>query len=892
MKDRSIATSRTFRFFVGCVVVIVVLTILAGIVPVHVPRNAPHSADPVLLTSPPFYRHHVKNVANAVSSLQSSGMTTQAGDSIWCFVAISTASSQTVTGVQDSNLNNLVQKGVATQSTSVAVYAFVEDNVVGTTGLKFTESNSAATNVVLMCVDFDTQNPNPSLDVIGSASTNAGSLTASASCTTTIDEDVVFLAVGTGASPTITASGGDVLLDTGAAGASNIISGADLYENQTTHGAITLSAALSTSHPWAALALGIRPPPIPAAPTGLALGTVTATTIALTWTNPNTQGFALSNDTIYEFASSTCTGGPAASFSTGGSATTGTATGLSSATTYGFKVAAWNISGSTPSSCLSGQTLPAAPTSLAVTGTTTTSVSLSWTNPSGTLTDDKLHHLANSASCSSGTATTDIGSVVTSYTKTGLASNTYYCMYVVAVDSAGVSAASNIITVVTNTVPAAPTALAVTSTTVSSISLSWSLPSGGGLNGSTIYYAQGQCGTSYTATVSIAGGSTTTGTVSGLTTDKVYDFAVTSWNATGQSAQSSCVSGVTATVPAAPTSLLVVSTTTTTASLSWTNPSGGGLLNVTLWQWSSGTCAGTYSVSYSETVVTSATVTALTSATTYSFKVSAWNATGNSPLSGCVAATTLAAAPTGLAALYTGVANITIGWTNPPGTLTTDYVYWAVGTSCVSATQVVLASPSTTYTLAGLSQNTTYCFYVEAVTAGGPSAPSATITASIVPVPNGLVVTSLAQTSIGIMWRNWGLVSNLTIYYGTSCAAPFTPLSTGSEINAWTFARLSPGTKYCIYIEAWNGSTYSVARPYVNGTTSASGFPPTSGGSGTANFPPSTRNNTTIPSFDGISVIDYAFVTVGVGVVLVAIGLASRAGPARNRRRKRRRNYG
>jgi chitinase len=84
------------------------------------------------------------------------------------------------------------------------------------------------------------------------------------------------------------------------------------------------------------------------------------------------------------------------------------------------------------------------------------------------------------------------------------------------------------------------------------------------------------------------------------------------------------------TAPAAPTGLTITGTTSSSASLSWTAPSG--------------TVTGYYveeNGSQAASVTgTSATVTGLAASTTYSFTVIAYNSAGRSPASGAVSATT------------------------------------------------------------------------------------------------------------------------------------------------------------------------------------------------------------------------------------------------------------
>jgi hypothetical protein len=87
-----------------------------------------------------------------------------------------------------------------------------------------------------------------------------------------------------------------------------------------------------------------------------------------------------------------------------------------------------------------GTTAPAAPTGLTVTGTTSSSVSLSWTAPSGTVTGYDVEE--NGSQVASVTGTTA--------TITGLAASTTYSFTVIAVNSAGQSPPSSAVSATTS----------------------------------------------------------------------------------------------------------------------------------------------------------------------------------------------------------------------------------------------------------------------------------------------------------------------------------------------------------------------------------------------------------------------------------------------------------
>ena len=196
---------------------------------------------------------------------------------------------------------------------------------------------------------------------------------------------------------------------------------------------------------------------------------------------------------------------------------------------------------------------PATPTGLAVTGTTSNSVSLTWNASAGATGYTVRRNGANPATVST-----------TSTTITGLAANTSYSFTVSASNSAGSSAQSAPVTATTagggTQVPPTPSGLAVTGTTCTSVSLSWSASSG-----ATSYRVYR--GTALAATVTGTGT-----TVTGLSASTAYAFRVSAVNAAGESAQSGPVNATTPSCPPAGSArswpyLDVTATTPTMASV-------------------------------------------------------------------------------------------------------------------------------------------------------------------------------------------------------------------------------------------------------------------------------------------------------------------------------------
>jgi chitinase len=175
-----------------------------------------------------------------------------------------------------------------------------------------------------------------------------------------------------------------------------------------------------------------------------------------------------------------------------------------------------------------GQTqVPPVPSGLAVSGTTSSSVSLSWNASSGA-TGYNVYRGGSKIASVSGT----------SYTDSGLSASTSYSYTVSATNSAGESAQSGAVTGTTTSggpsVPPTPSGLVVSGTTSSSVSLSWNASSGA--TGYNVYRGGSK----------IASVSGTSYTDSGLSASTTYSYAVSATNSAGESAKSSAVSATTA----------------------------------------------------------------------------------------------------------------------------------------------------------------------------------------------------------------------------------------------------------------------------------------------------------------------------------------------------------
>jgi hypothetical protein len=286
----------------------------------------------------------------------------------------------------------------------------------------------------------------------------------------------------------------------------------------------------------------------------------------------------------------------------------------------------------------SGGAAPATPgqvTGLAASGATSSTMTLSWSAPSsgGTPTAYTVNYQVTGAGSWTSATTSASGSP---FTVTGLSASTSYEFEVIATNSGGSGAASSTVTASTGAptaAPGAPTNLAASEATSSTMELTWGAPgSGGTVSGYSAYFKLHSGSTWSLATAGLAA-SATSYTVTGLASGTSYDFYVAANSAGSGSTSSSTVTASTTTIagPNAVTALAAGTVTNFTVPLSWTAPAIDG----------SHGAAATYTIQYringSANWATAAsgiatayyTVTGLIAGLEYQFNVFGVNAAGS-----------------------------------------------------------------------------------------------------------------------------------------------------------------------------------------------------------------------------------------------------------------------
>jgi fibronectin type 3 domain-containing protein len=417
--------------------------------------------------------------------------------------------------------------------------------------------------------------------------------------------------------------------------------------------------------------------------------------------------------------------------------------------------------------------LPAQPTGLIARGGSA-QVALSWGAATGAA---QYRVFRDGTQVASTTAAT--------YLDVGLDDSTTYAYRVLAVNVAGWSPVSDeVVATTAAATPAAPTGL-VAAAGDTTIQLSWASTAN-----ATGYHL-------YRGGTLIGSPTGTTFTDTGLSDGTSYSYTVSATNGTAESTRSTAATATpVATPPPAPTGLVAVP--------------GDRTVNLT---WNQDGDASSYRVYRGTTLVgsptsTSFTDTGLSNGISYPYTVVAFRLNSvASPASAAVTATPTAAAPgapTGLSA-QAGDTVTTLSWAAVSGA--TSYKVYRGG--------VLRATVSTTtWTDTGLTNGTTYSYYVTAVKVAVESAPSATVTAApaaVVPAtPTGLTATP-GNTQVTLTWTATSGATGYRIYRGgVLIASPTT--------TTYTDTGRTNGTTYSYYVIAVNGSTPSPASTTVTAT--------------------------------------------------------------------------
>lgn len=212
--------------------------------------------------------------------------------------------------------------------------------------------------------------------------------------------------------------------------------------------------------------------------------------------------------------------------------------------------------------------------------------------------------------------------------------------------------------------------------------------------------------------------------------------------------------------PAAPSGLQAVATSQTAINLDWldNSPNETGFY-VERCAGAAATCTAFTQIAQLGANATTYAASGLTASTTYTFRVRAYSSDGNSAYSAVASAATLAPppppnAPSGLTATATSSSAINLAWLDNSSDESGFYVESCGGAGCTNFAQIAqVAANVSVYSATGLAANTAFTFRVRAFNTNGNSAYSAVASATTLAPPPPPPVTTSTLVSFGSVWK-------------------------------------------------------------------------------------------------------------------------------------------
>ena len=544
----------------------------------------------------------------------------------------------------------------------------------------------------------------------------------------------------------------------------------------------------------------------PSVPTNVSAAATSSTSIAVTWSS-------VSNADSYEVYYQT--GSLDITRLTTVTQNSYTHTSLQPNTAYNYYVKAKNSLGTSDYSSRAsattllndaGGTKPAAPTGVTASAISSNSIRITW-NPVVSATSYDVHYTVGSSSAAMNFA----GTVASPpYTHNGAQANTTYYYFIKAKNSAGESPLSSYASArISNDIPQAPSGVAASTISSTSIRVTWNPVSGAASYD--VHYAVGSSSAAKTLAGSVTDSSFSH---TGLQMNTSYFYFIKAKNSAGISDFSSAATARTGiSAPEAPTGVTANTQSSSSIRVTWNLVTGASSYDAYY-----ETGSSTNRLLIDNFIGSSFTHIGLEPNTTYRYYIKAKNSAGVSDFSSVATARTdesIPAVPTGVTVTVQSASSILITW-NTVSNATSYRVYYRVGSS--SSTLFLAGTvnnPSFLHT--NLEPNTTYRYYITAKNNVGESDLSTVRTAttstddntatSQLPTPT---VTAKAEQGMRIR-VTWTLVSGATSYDVYYEIVPSTTKillanNRSQSDSSYLHLQLQSGTTYRYYVKAKNSS--------------------------------------------------------------------------------------
>ncbi len=570
----------------------------------------------------------------------------------------------------------------------------------------------------------------------------------------------------------------------------------------------------------------------PPTPVATAATNITDVTFSANWNS-------VTGATGYRLDVSTNSGFGAGTFVAGfenkdvGNVTTYSVTGLTGNSTYYYRIRAYNGSGlGGNSGTITVISAPVPPTANAASTITQTSFSANW-NASAGATGYRLD-VATNTGFGAGTFVTgfqnlDVTNVTTYSINTNLTAGTTYYYRLRAYNASGTGGNSNTISLIT--IPPNPTSAAATNIQITSFSANWSASTG-----ATKYFLDVSTDAGFSAGTFVTdyenkdvGGVTTFSVNTNLSGGTTYYYRVRANNAGGTSGNSGTITVLL--IPPNPTATAATTWTQTSFSANWDASAGATkyYLDVST---NSGFSAGTFVTNYENRdvggITTFSVNTNLTAGTTYYYRVRANNISGTSGNSNTIDLVTVPPDPTAAAATSVTEARFNANWNSSLSAtgyrldVSTD-INFGVG-NFVAGFENNDVGSVTTYSVTGLTANTSYYYRVRAYNGSGTSGNSGNITLLTGPVvPTETAASSITQTSFDANWvasagaTGYRLDVSTDIGFGVGTfVTGYQDKDVGAVIIYSVNTYLVEGTNYYYRVRAYNAGGTSTNSGTIN----------------------------------------------------------------------------
>ncbi len=519
----------------------------------------------------------------------------------------------------------------------------------------------------------------------------------------------------------------------------------------------------------------------------------TSSGFTLTWSNPT-----MSFDGIEIYRGSTKL------TTLSNTSTTYNQSGLSVNTQYEYKFVTYKgtgISRKAAETTIKATTLSEAVSNLTATSNGTTSVKLSWTNPTSSYSSLYVYNVTD------GVTTYMSSTSVNTYTVTGLTPGKQYTFRVRTRNSANAACASYTDRLV-KTDLATATNISYTSTETS-VCLSWTKPVGT-YDGIKIYKKLSSDSSYPSTPVATVDNSTTTVNLTSLVVAKTYNFKLETYKSSYTS-QSTTTTAYTKTY--AP-GLSVQSQTPTSLTLRIVQGYDNGGTYVYYKKKSDSSYTSVYTGN-SNTGAYTYTISDLSPAETYVLYASSWYGTSsNSSACGSVSRQTSPNGVTNFTATKKSSSETQVSWTKPTGTYSKLYLYEATSSTGLSSAAAIDVTDKTSYTFTGHSSATQYFYKV--VSYISDTAKTDSEVKSCITDINPVKVTNYYGENSSTIRMYWSLPDNydgIRIYRGGSLIKTITSSQMSSYGSGTSYyyrdTNCTPNTLYTYTITSYKtvGST-------------------------------------------------------------------------------------